>query len=111
MQEEKEDGEESWEGDKSSKIRENSRHVSHGCHMVRGKMEHGMEDYVVAKKQVVNGKEIGLYAIFDGHSGRNVAEYLQNHLFDSILSQVYTLTVSKFLLFLIFNNLTVTCVL
>ncbi|CAK7345883.1 unnamed protein product [Dovyalis caffra] len=29
----------------------------------------------------------GLYAIFDGHSGREAAEYLQSHLFDNILSE------------------------
>ena len=59
--------------------------------MVRGKMDHGMEDYVVAKKRNIDGKEIGLYAIFDGHSGRDVAEYLQHHLFDNILSQVLSI--------------------
>uniref|UniRef100_A0A7C9EDS8 protein-serine/threonine phosphatase n=1 Tax=Opuntia streptacantha TaxID=393608 RepID=A0A7C9EDS8_OPUST len=62
-------------------------HVSYGYHMVQGKMDHGMGDYVVAKKRNIDGKEIGLYAIFDGHSGRDVAEYLQHHLFDNILSQ------------------------
>lgn len=30
------------------------------------------------------------YAIFDGHSGRKVAEYLQSNLFDRILSEVWT---------------------
>jgi len=54
-------------------------------------MDHGMEDYVVAKKRNIDGKEIGLYAIFDGHSGRDVAEYLQHHLFDNILSQVLSI--------------------
>ncbi|XP_057527424.1 probable protein phosphatase 2C 39 isoform X2 [Amaranthus tricolor] len=63
------------------------RHVTYGYHMVRGKMEHEMEDYVVAKKRIVDGKELGLYAIFDGHSGRNVAEYLQHNLFNNILNQ------------------------
>ncbi|XP_048320728.2 probable protein phosphatase 2C 58 isoform X2 [Ziziphus jujuba] len=64
-----------------------SRHVTHGFHLVRGKMDHGMEDYIVAENRKVNGHELGLYAIFDGHSGRDVAEYLQNHLFDNILSE------------------------
>ncbi|XP_031287236.1 probable protein phosphatase 2C 28 [Pistacia vera] len=50
-------------------------------------MGHGMEDYIVAETREVNGHELGLYAIFDGHSGRYVAEYLQSHLFDNILSQ------------------------
>ncbi|CAI0545596.1 unnamed protein product [Linum tenue] len=51
--------------------------VCHGCHLVRGKMDHEMEDYVVAENRKVDGYELGLYAIFDGHSGRNVAKYLQ----------------------------------
>nr|XP_048333972.1 probable protein phosphatase 2C 58 isoform X1 [Ziziphus jujuba var. spinosa] len=64
-----------------------SRHVTHGFHLVQGKMDHGMEDYIVAENRKVNGHELGLYAIFDGHSGRDVAEYLQSHLFDNILSE------------------------
>ncbi|KAJ4837133.1 hypothetical protein Tsubulata_047292, partial [Turnera subulata] len=64
-----------------------SRTVTHGHYMVRGKMEHGMEDYVVAENREANGHELGLYAIFDGHSGRDVAEYLQSHLFDNILAE------------------------
>ncbi|CAI0545598.1 unnamed protein product [Linum tenue] len=61
--------------------------VCHGCHLVRGKMDHEMEDYVVAENRKVDGYELGLYAIFDGHSGRNVAKYLQAHLFDNILNE------------------------
>lgn len=53
-----------------------------------GQMGHGMEDYIVADTKTVKGLKLGLYAIFDGHSGRTVADYLQNHLFDNILSQV-----------------------
>ncbi|GAB2228233.1 hypothetical protein Droror1_Dr00010063 [Drosera rotundifolia] len=62
-------------------------HVTYGYHLVRGKMKHGMEDYVVAKTQHISGNEVGLYAKFDGHSGKYVAEYLQNHLFENILSE------------------------
>ncbi|KAL0310497.1 UNVERIFIED_CONTAM: putative protein phosphatase 2C 28 [Sesamum angustifolium] len=50
-------------------------------------MKHGMEDYLVAKRKEIDGHELGLYAIFDGHSGRDVAEYLQDHLFDNILNE------------------------
>ncbi|KAM5587374.1 hypothetical protein ABKV19_006019 [Rosa sericea] len=64
-----------------------SRKVSHGSHLVSGQMDHGMEDYLVAESRKVNGHQLGLYAIFDGHSGQQVAEYLQAHLFDKILSQ------------------------
>lgn len=65
-----------------------SRKVSHGFHLVRGKMDYGMEDYIVAENRKVNGYDLGLYAIFDGHSGREVAEYWQSHLFDNILNEV-----------------------
>lgn len=63
------------------------RRVSHGFHLVEGKMKHGMEDYLVAENRKMDGHNFGLYAIFDGHSGREVAEYLQSHLFDNILSE------------------------
>ncbi|XP_074287974.1 putative protein phosphatase 2C 58 [Silene latifolia] len=61
--------------------------VSHGSHMVRGKLDHGMEDCLVAKRRRMNGNELGLYAIFDGHAGRDVAQYLQHHLFHNMLHQ------------------------
>ncbi|EFH55772.1 predicted protein [Arabidopsis lyrata subsp. lyrata] len=46
-----------------------------------------MEYYIVADTKTVKGHNLGLYAIFDGHSGIDVADYLHNHLFDNILSQ------------------------
>lgn len=55
---------------------------------MKGQMGHGMEDYIVADTKTVKGHNLGLYAIFDGHSGIDVADYLHNHLFDNILSQV-----------------------
>ena len=51
-------------------------------------MGHGMEDYIVVENRELDAHELGLYAIFDGHSGRDVAEYLQGHLFNNILSEV-----------------------
>ncbi|ESQ52078.1 hypothetical protein EUTSA_v10017836mg [Eutrema salsugineum] len=63
------------------------RGFGHGYHLVKGQMGHGMEDYIVADTKTVKGHNLGLYAIFDGHSGRDVADYLKNHLFDNILSQ------------------------
>ncbi|XP_052201718.1 probable protein phosphatase 2C 39 isoform X2 [Diospyros lotus] len=63
------------------------QHVTHGFHLVEGEMGYKMEDYIVAKNKEVNGCELGLYAIFDGHGGRDVAEYLQNHLFERILKE------------------------
>ena len=69
-----------------------SKHISHGFHMVKGKSNHDMEDYLVSEFRQLNdkelAKELGLFAIFDGHSGHDVASYLQGHLFDNILKQV-----------------------
>lgn len=47
-----------------------------------------MEDYVVAQFKQVDSNELGLFAIFDGHAGHNVPNYLQSHLFDNILKEV-----------------------
>eukprot|EP00252_Welwitschia_mirabilis_P012762 TRINITY_DN28230_c0_g1_i4.p1 TRINITY_DN28230_c0_g1~~TRINITY_DN28230_c0_g1_i4.p1 ORF type:complete len:236 (+),score=55.12 TRINITY_DN28230_c0_g1_i4:220-927(+) len=46
-----------------------------------------MEDYHVAEYTQRNGHELGLYAIFDGHLGDNVASYLQKNLFSNILNE------------------------
>ncbi|KAJ6371716.1 hypothetical protein OIU77_002102 [Salix suchowensis] len=32
-------------------------------------------------------KELGLFAVYDGHLGHDVASYLQTHLFDNILKE------------------------
>jgi len=47
-----------------------------------------MEDFHVAKIVQFNGRELGLFAIFDGHSGDTVPAYLQKHLFSNILKEV-----------------------
>ncbi|KAK3010454.1 hypothetical protein RJ639_010663, partial [Escallonia herrerae] len=65
-----------------------NRPVRHGTHLVQGNMGHGMEDYIVAKSRKLNDDQLGLYAIFYGHSGCRVAEYLQSHLFDNIFREV-----------------------
>ncbi|XP_059452304.1 probable protein phosphatase 2C 58 isoform X1 [Corylus avellana] len=64
-----------------------SKHISHGFHMVKGKSNHDMEDYVVSEFRQLSDKELGLFAIFDGHLGHDVASYLQGHLFNNILKQ------------------------
>lgn len=61
--------------------------ITHGFHLVKGKSAHAMEDYVVSKFKQEKDKELGLFAIFDGHLGHDVASYLQNNLFDNILKQ------------------------
>ncbi|CAL5213762.1 unnamed protein product [Lathyrus oleraceus] len=69
------------------KNKPSTRCFSHGCHLMEGEMNHGMEDYVFAQHRKLNGYDLGLYAIFDGHAGRDVAKYLQNHLFENILNE------------------------
>ncbi|KAI4333941.1 hypothetical protein L6164_018689 [Bauhinia variegata] len=64
-----------------------SKHITHGFYLKKGKSGHPMEDYVVSEFKQERDKELGLFAIFDGHLGHDVANYLQNNLFDSILKQ------------------------
>lgn len=61
--------------------------VVHGFSLVKGKSNHPMEDYHVAEFRKVRGLELGLYAIFDGHLGDNVASYLQKNMFQNILTE------------------------
>ncbi|XVF02032.1 hypothetical protein REPUB_Repub04eG0141300 [Reevesia pubescens] len=64
-----------------------SKHITHGFHCIKGKTNHDMEDYVVSEFTKKDDSELGLFAIFDGHLGHDVAKYLQNHLFDNILKE------------------------
>ncbi|CAL9088761.1 unnamed protein product [Musa textilis] len=61
--------------------------VTYGFNLVKGKTNHPMEDYHVAKFINMRGQELGLFAIFDGHLGNNVPAYLQKHLFTNILKE------------------------
>ncbi|KAL9298031.1 hypothetical protein ACSQ67_023927 [Phaseolus vulgaris] len=63
------------------------KHITHGFHLVKGRAGHAMEDYVVAQFKQVDNNELGLFAIFDGHSGQSVPDYLKTHLFDTILKE------------------------
>lgn len=56
---------------------------------MKGKANHPMEDYLVTDFKRVKEHDLGLFAIFDGHLGHDVANFLQNNLFDNILKQVY----------------------
>lgn len=64
------------------------KNIAHGYDFVKGKACHPMEDYVVSEFKKVDGHDLGLFAIFDGHLGHDVAKYLQTNLFDNILKEV-----------------------
>ncbi|WVY93478.1 hypothetical protein V8G54_032566 [Vigna mungo] len=66
--------------------------VKYGFSLVKGKANHPMEDYHVAKIVKYEGNELGLFAIYDGHLGDSVPAYLQKHLFSNILKEEDFLT-------------------
>ncbi|KAL3733152.1 hypothetical protein ACJRO7_022644 [Eucalyptus globulus] len=61
--------------------------IKYGFSLVKGKANHPMEDYHVAKFMQKKGHELGLFAIYDGHLGDKVPAYLQKHLFSNILKE------------------------
>ncbi|KAJ6794519.1 putative protein phosphatase 2C 41 isoform X1 [Iris pallida] len=61
--------------------------VAYGFSLVKGKANHPMEDFYVAKFIQMKGQELGLFAIFDGHLGDSVPAYLQKNLFNNILGE------------------------
>ena len=65
-----------------------SKNITHGYHLVKGKSHHAMEDYCFAQFKQVDDKELGLFAIFDGHLSHDIPNYLRTHLFDNILKEV-----------------------
>ncbi|KAL3635316.1 hypothetical protein CASFOL_019863 [Castilleja foliolosa] len=62
-------------------------HAKYGFSLTKGKANHPMEDYHVAKFVQVQGHELGLFAIYDGHLGDSVPAYLQKNLFSNILKE------------------------
>ncbi|GFP92121.1 probable protein phosphatase 2c 39 [Phtheirospermum japonicum] len=64
-----------------------SKYISHGHHLVEGKVGHAMEDYVFAQFKEVGDNELGLFAIFDGHLSCEIPDILKSHLFNNILNE------------------------
>lgn len=71
----------------SGKGRSHRGPIKYGFNLVKGKANHPMEDYHVAKFVQYHGHELGLFAIYDGHLGDSVPSYLQKHLFPNILKE------------------------
>ncbi|XP_024529219.1 probable protein phosphatase 2C 58 isoform X8 [Selaginella moellendorffii] len=64
-----------------------SFHVMHGFSKIKGKARHPMEDVLVSLYKEFKGHKLGLFAVYDGHLGRDVADYLEENLFDTILDE------------------------
>ncbi|KAH0469339.1 hypothetical protein IEQ34_000897 [Dendrobium chrysotoxum] len=77
------------------KTKMSGKRITHGYHLVKGQSSHPMEDYIVAQFKRAGDSELGLFAIFDGHMGHDVPDYLRSHLFDNILHQPDFLTDTK----------------
>lgn len=60
--------------------------VTFGYARVKGLRDHPIEDYHVARMQSFDESEIGLFAVYDGHAGTEVASYLEQELFNKILA-------------------------
>ncbi|CAN6932259.1 hypothetical protein F2Q70_00043283 [Brassica cretica] len=71
----------------SGKGKNSNGEIKFGYSLVKGKANHPMEDYYVSKFNKTDGKELGLFAIYDGHLGERVPAYLQKHLFSNILKE------------------------
>ncbi|XP_019171582.1 PREDICTED: probable protein phosphatase 2C 9 [Ipomoea nil] len=78
-------GESSWDIGKGGSQQHEA--TKYGFSLVKGKANHPMEDYHVAKFVQIERNELGLFAVYDGHLGESVAAYLQNHLFPNILKE------------------------
>ncbi len=72
----------------SGKGRNHQGLIKYGFSLIKGKANHPMEDYHVAKFMQTEDRELGLFAIYDGHLGDTVPSYLQKHLFNNILKEV-----------------------
>ncbi|CAN4092475.1 unnamed protein product [Withania somnifera] len=61
--------------------------IKYGFSLVKGKADHPMEDFHIAKFVQIDEHELGLFAIYDGHLGNEVPSYLQKHLLANILKE------------------------
>mmetsp|Transcript_44308 Transcript_44308/g.141015 ORF Transcript_44308/g.141015 Transcript_44308/m.141015 type:complete len:154 (-) Transcript_44308:535-996(-) len=63
--------------------------VRFGYALMRGKRS-SMEDFHTAsfKPHPVDGAPVGFFGVFDGHGGPRAADYVQQHLFNNLISHV-----------------------
>lgn len=65
--------------------------LSCGYSSFRGKRP-SMEDFYDVKISKIDGTRVCLFGIFDGHGGSRAAEFLKNHLFESLVKHPEFLT-------------------
>lgn len=68
--------------------------LSCGYSSFRGKRA-SMEDFYDVKISKIEGKTVGLFGIFDGHGGSRAAQFLKNHLFESLMKHPEFFTNTK----------------
>lgn len=61
--------------------------LKHGLFISKGKSNRAMEDFAVSETKRINGHYVGLFAVYDGHLGHEVGQYLQANLLNNILNQ------------------------
>ncbi|XP_072971584.1 probable protein phosphatase 2C 52 isoform X2 [Typha angustifolia] len=70
------------------------RSLSCGYSSFRGKRA-SMEDFYDVKSSKIDGENISLFGIFDGHGGSRAAEYLKEHLFENLIKHPHFMTDTK----------------
>ena len=68
-----------------SPIDENNKYLKFGLNQVQG-WKKTMEDYAIHFLDKGENKFMNIFGIFDGHGGREVANYVKNHFTDIFLN-------------------------
>lgn len=73
--------------DRREKRGKGPQSLKHGLFASKGKSIRAMEDFAVSETKRINDHHVGLFAVYDGHLGHEVAQYLQANLLDNVLNQ------------------------
>lgn len=46
-----------------------------------------IEDAVAISLGQIDGQEVAMFGVYDGHAGRHVSQYLKNHLFEKVTDE------------------------